>query len=353
MSESEIELEGKDVNLNEEELLNSDVETTSRSVPDAGCNSQDVLAMLTEMTKTLKTIDHRSRANQAAIKANLKRPKANSSPIPRPSKKARDTSLHDEEGEEEEEEEEDDIEAMFGDSPSQDGPQVDEDQWMDALDDDQGEDTFGPAVTNHLAKMANSRFGKLQGNSRIKEKQAAYPVPANCQGVVTPRVNGEVYHRLSLRANKPMKFRDARMSNIQRSLVGGAAAVIQMLESCTVASRPGAKPLDAKALFKTGLDALTFLGHANYELSLRRRESMKGCLKAELANALCSQELPVTKFLFGDDFQQALKHAKQVAQMGREAGKKDQNWPKNGWKPKKHWQGSKNGYNHKNKRAEK
>ena len=69
---------------------------------------------------------------------------------------------------------------------------------------------------------------------------------------------------------------------------------------------------------------------------------MKGCLKPELASALCSQELPVSKFLFGDDFSQALKHAKQMAQMGRDACRKDHpNWSKNGGKFKKHWTGGK------------
>ena len=75
-----------------------------------------------------------------------------------------------------------------------------------------------------------------------------------------------------------------------------------MMEAFTAASRPSGKAVDERALFKTGLDALTLSGHANYELSLRRRESIKGCLKPELESALCSQELPISKFLFEDIF---------------------------------------------------
>ena len=90
--------------------------------------------------------------------------------------------------------------------------------------------------------MANSRFGKLQAFARVKEKQGAYAVPANCTRVVVPRANGEVWHKLAARVNRPMKSRDTRLGNIQPSLVCGAIAVIKMMEAFTVASRPGARP---------------------------------------------------------------------------------------------------------------
>ena len=70
--------------------------------------------------------------------------------------------------------------------------------------------------------------------------------------------------------------------------------------------------VDVEELFKVGLHALTLLGHANYELSLRRRE------KDDLAAALCGPDIPVTKF--GDEFSKSLKEAKQVARMGRDYG---------------------------------
>ena len=72
---------------------------------------------------------------------------------------------------------------------------------------------------------------------------------------------------------------------------------------------------------------MSLLGQANYEMSLRRRESMKGLLKPELVNSLCSQDLPVTRVLLGDEFSLAVKKAKQVANLGRDVGRKEK------WQP--------------------
>ena len=62
----------------------------------------------------------------------------------------------------------------------------------------------------------------------------------------------------------------------------------------------------------------------------------------DLAPALCGEDISVTQYLFGDDFSQSVKNAKQTAQMGREAGKKHTKyWSKNGsgapWKGKRPW----------------
>ena len=41
-----------------------------------------------------------------------------------------------------------------------------------------------------------------------------------------------------------------------------------MMDVFTVASKPDAKPIDPKHLLKLGLDAVSLLGHAKYDLSL-------------------------------------------------------------------------------------
>ena len=56
-------------------------------------------------------------------------------------------------------------------------------------------------------------------------------------------------------------------------------------------------------------DSLALLGHATYELSLRRRDIRRPSINKEL-RALCNQQIPVTDFLFGDDVQSSLKTTK-------------------------------------------
>lgn len=201
--------------------------------------------------------------------------------------------------------------------------------WIADLDDDRDPE-YGPPINAQLATLANKRFAKLQNYPKIKELQAQYLIPTNCDGVRVPKVNSEVWHNLAQHQHKFMRTRDVKMASIQKSVVAGSAAILQLLEFFTQASKPSSKDTPKSSLgdygqleqmFKTGLHALTLLGHANYDLSLRRRDSMRTLLKQDLAAALCGPEIPVTSYLFGDDFTRSLKEAKQVAQMGRDVKK--------------------------------
>ena len=53
------------------------------------------------------------------------------------------------------------------------------------------------------------------------------------------------------------------------------------------------------------VDVMALLGHANYELSLRRREAIEPNLNKEYGS-LCSSQTPVTTLLFGDELQAQL-----------------------------------------------
>ena len=167
-------------------------------------------------------------------------------------------------------------------------------------------------------------------------------MPQNCDKVNVPRVNGEIWHKL--KENKVLKNRDLRFMNIQRAIVGGAAAVISIMQALTDGSKtPNQSVTNPAELFKTGIHALELLGHANYELSIRRKESMRPVLKQEYATALCGSDLPVTQFLFGDDLSKALREAKQMVQAGRDAGRKSTNF-----RHAKNWKGHNPNW-HKNK----
>ena len=62
---------------------------------------------------------------------------------------------------------------------------------------------------------------------------------------------------------------------------------------------------DMNGLLGLQIDALALLGHANYDISLRRREVIKPTLNREYGT-LCSSQNPVTSLLFGDDLQAQL-----------------------------------------------
>ena len=58
-------------------------------------------------------------------------------------------------------------------------------------------------------------------------------------------------------------------------------------------------------------DSLALLGHAQYELSMKRHDVIRPNLNtAADYTGLCSQNVPVTPHLFGDDLQQQLNTIK-------------------------------------------
>ena len=67
--------------------------------------------------------------------------------------------------------------------------------------------------------------------------------------------------------------------------MGATGGLLHIMEVLSEASKPGAQPVDTKQLFKTGLDSLSLLGHASYEVSLRMRESLCSVLRTDLAPA--------------------------------------------------------------------
>ena len=70
-----------------------------------------------------------------------------------------------------------------------------------------------------------------------------------------------------------------------------------------------AKSLNAdecQDLKKQGLEAMSLLTHASYEINMQRRLLLRPDIGREYS-ALCSSQLPFTDFLFGDDLQKHLK----------------------------------------------
>ena len=68
----------------------------------------------------------------------------------------------------------------------------------------------------------------------------------------------------------------------------------------TKVSRKNKPPVDSKLLLECLRNALTCLGYASYQASMRRREFLKPELSKNF-RSLCSSSSPLTKYLFGDD----------------------------------------------------
>ena len=68
-----------------------------------------------------------------------------------------------------------------------------------------------------------------------------------------------------------------------------------------------------KAIWQNG-DAVALLAHASHELSLFRRSSIRPSLEQGYSG-LCSDKVPVTKFLFGDNLVDSMKEVQETSKL--------------------------------------
>ena len=166
-------------------------------------------------------------------------------------------------------------------------------------------DDSGPAVDKKLAEFINNLWSKKLSDTTLKEKSAKYLRPVNCETLTTPRVNPEIWEKLS----HSVKQQDLRSSSIQKTVSSAGAAMCKSIEML-LEMRNSKQPMsdsDIQKLVKMASDAVALLGHAHIDLSHRRRDSIKPHLNKDYAG-LCASHVPITALLFGDGLQTQLNN---------------------------------------------
>ena len=166
-------------------------------------------------------------------------------------------------------------------------------------------DESGPAAEKQLAEFINSLWSKKLPDSKLKDKSTKYLRLANCETLATPRVNPEIWDKLS----HSVKQQDLRSSSTQKTVGTAGAALcksIEMLLEMKNSKQPKSDS-DIQKVIKMNTDAVALLGHAHVDLSHRRREAIKPHLNKDYAG-LCASHVPVTALLFGNDLQTQLNN---------------------------------------------
>ena len=83
------------------------------------------------------------------------------------------------------------------------------------------EDT-GPPISQKLADIINKRWSEKVGEHKLHEKRDKYPRPTNCERVIVPRVNPEIWARIDHYA----KQLDLQVSSIHTNLVKVTDAIL-------------------------------------------------------------------------------------------------------------------------------
>ena len=166
------------------------------------------------------------------------------------------------------------------------------------------------AVAEKLADIANKRWLQLLSDEKLKENLEKCPRPVNCDKIIVPKVNPEIWGKLSRQA----KGNDLQLSRLQTHLTKVGHIVVKSTGLLLKGKADSSKSyIDDLVRMKT--DAIALLGHVSFEISQRRRESIRPHLHKDYA-ALSSATMPVTNFLFGDELQAQLSHIRASNKIG-------------------------------------
>ncbi|KAK6179162.1 hypothetical protein SNE40_011582 [Patella caerulea] len=175
------------------------------------------------------------------------------------------------------------------------------------------EQATDPPVTDKLASIIDKRCAGKMTDEKLKDKMGKYICPENIKNLSAPLVNMEIWQKLNTFNRK----QDIRMTNIQKTIQKAAIAITNTTEKLLKSDNLEGN----KKAIEMLTDALALCGHANYDMSLRRRELIRSALNPEF-RSICSNQVPVTNLLFGPDLPKLMRDIKESNHIGQNLNKR-------------------------------
>ncbi|XP_031550807.1 uncharacterized protein LOC116288192 [Actinia tenebrosa] len=203
-----------------------------------------------------------------------------------------------------------DSDSLLKESPEtkKGGKNDPKDDLLDSIANDlDADEKIGPDVSDKLANIVNKRWSEKLNSEKLSDKlkKKKHARPGNLKNLVVPRVNPEIWSNM----NHHIKREDLRRASTQNTVAKVGSILAKCTDILLKARNDNKKELDIDEMIGLHTDAIAILGHTQYELSMARRDAIKPSLKKEYAG-LCSQNIPVTSLLFGDELQQQLNNIK-------------------------------------------
>ena len=128
----------------------------------------------------------------------------------------------------------------------------------------------GPKVNDKLSKLINTMLRAKVSDEKMTEKPGRFKQPQNCENLVLPKVNPEIWSKMASRA----KSRDLNLQNVQSyHLIMGLVPVIQSLQKLydwrKMAKKAADKSVsisdeDLSGITSDLCDSFSLLAHSNY-----------------------------------------------------------------------------------------
>lgn len=180
----------------------------------------------------------------------------------------------------------------------------------------------GPPVEKEIANMwqqiCKKGVSKECKNNLIKK----YLIPENCLVLRAPKLNPEIKSGIG----KSIQRRDQYQANAQNQLGTAIAAVTKSMTILTSDEITDISDLK-KCLFEINSDIGKILTDLHYSMSISRRATITPTMKPVAMNV--ANETEISEFLYGHNFSERLKTAKDIEKAGNDVAKQD-NFEKKG-----------------------
>ena len=164
------------------------------------------------------------------------------------------------------------------------------------------EDIRGDNLHPRVANLWKTAMETTASKEKIEETLKRQLVPGNCDGMLVPLVNKEMWVKLS----KSCKDTDSNLQKLQQLVLYALIPVLKLMSKC-VESREGSITLNPNTCLPFLGDSLRLMSSAHLSLTRLRRSMIKPDLHSNYRE-LCSGDYNVTSpMLFGDDLSGRIK----------------------------------------------
>lgn len=193
----------------------------------------------------------------------------------------------------------------------------------------QGTKAFGPTdsvvadIDGRVAEMVNFLFdnGMREEDYKALCEDEIVLRPNNCHALAPVECNPQVLEALKTDARK----NDFRLKEVNKDILRASTIITKSLVALDdLAEREGNAKVAHEVSMLNG--ALALLGNANHRNNLARRSVMKREINFRYVH-LCSEKVPITRFLFGDDVSQSAKQIEEAEKLRTKFAQKRPGFP--------------------------
>ena len=200
----------------------------------------------------------------------------------------------------------------------------------------QMQEKVDPGIDAQLSEMINQLMFKKEkpDEDKLKEKLGLITRPANCNSLVTTKVDELIWQRL----RPQTRSFGSRAQVAQTCVVKSVTILAKMLDKAlnlkeklpdltTSGDNTDVLQKEIDGFVSDGMAAIETMSFANYEINARRRE----CIKPDLNDdymSLFSASVPINQFLFGGDTSKRLEDIEKTNKVVRKAMVHQSSYPR-------------------------